>query len=114
MNERQVTRQALNPELTGEVSVYRPLAVSDLSASGARIESGDALRVGSIRAIRLNLGDRTVVLKGRIMHASVRTLDDSAVLYTAGVAFLDVPPPVRRAIEQFLARVDPSAGSDVG
>lgn len=104
MEERRSSRIALTRELTGEVTVYRPLSVSDLSPFGARVESSDALRVGSVRAFRLNLGDQTVVLKGRIAHAQVRTLDTRQVVYTSGVEFLDVTPAARASIEDYLRR----------
>jgi hypothetical protein len=105
MNQRQGTRVPLPNRLSGEVTVYRPLTVSDLSPQGARVETPEPLRVNSVRAFRLNLGEQTVVLKGRICHASVRALDDHVVVYTSGIEFLDVPPMARLAIERFLDRV---------
>jgi hypothetical protein len=104
MNERRTTRTHLTRELTGEVTVYRPLSVSDLSPEGARVETSDALRVGSTRTFRLNLGDQTVLLKGRIAHAEVRTLDTRQVVYTSGVEFVDVSPVARAGIEDYLRR----------
>lgn len=116
MDERRTTRTNLTRELTGEVTVYRPLSVSDLSAEGARVETSDAMRVGSIRAFRLNLGDQTVVLKGRIAHAQVRTLDTQQVVYTSGVEFVDVSPVARAGIEDYLRRsgLDPAGGASDG
>ena len=105
MDQRQRLRIPLPNALTGEVTVYRPLTVSDLSPQGARVETPEPLRVNSVRAFRLNLGDQTVVLKGRVCHATVRALDDDRVVYTSGVEFLEVPPPARFAIERFLERV---------
>jgi hypothetical protein len=105
MDQRQRHRILLPNGLSGEVTVYRPLTVSDLSPIGARVETPEPLRVNSVRAFRLNLGEQTVVLKGRVCHASVRTLDDQLVVYTSGIEFLDVPPLARMAIERFLDRV---------
>jgi len=105
MDQRQRLRIVLPNGLTGEVTVYRPLTVSDLSAHGARVETPEPLRVNSVRAFRFNLGDQTVVLKGRVCHASVRALDDERVVYTSGIEFLDVPMMARLAIERFLDRV---------
>lgn len=105
MDQRQRPRTVLPNGLSGEVTVYRPLTVSDLSPLGVRVETPEPLRVNSVRAFRLNLGEQTVVLKGRVCHASVRTLDDQLVVYTSGIEFLDVPPPARVAIERFLDRV---------
>ena len=105
MDQRQRLRIPLPNALTGEVTVYRPLTVSDLSPHGARVETPEPLRVNSVRAFRLNLGEQTVVLKGRVCHASVRALDDQRVVYTSGIEFLDVAPQPRMAIERFLERV---------
>ena len=105
MDQRQRPRTPIPNGLTGEVTVYRPLSVTDLSPLGARVDTPEPLRVNSVRAFRLNLGEQTVVLKGRVAHASVRTLDDHLVVYTSGIEFLDVPPMARLAIERFLDRV---------
>jgi hypothetical protein len=105
MDQRQRPRIPVTNGLSGEVTVYRPLSVTDLSALGARVETPEPLRVNSVRAVRLNLGDQTVVLKGRVCHASVRALDDHLVVYTSGIEFVDVPPLARMAIERFLERV---------
>ena len=105
MNQRQRTRVPLPNGLSGEVTVYRPLTVSDLSPHGARVETPEPLRVYSVRAFRFNLGEQTVVLKGRVCHASVHALDDQTVVYTSGVEFLEVPRMTQVAIERFLDRV---------
>lgn len=104
MDHRQHLRQPLVTGLSGEVTVYRPLSVSELSPRGARVETGHALRINSVRAFRLNLGEQTVVLKGRVAHAAVHTLDGEVVIYTSGIEFLDVTPSSRAAIERFLER----------
>lgn len=116
MNERRSNRQHLPQELAGEVTVYRPLSVSDLSTHGARVETADALRIGSIRAFRLHLGDQTVVLKGRIAHAQVRTLDTQQVVYTSGVEFVDLTAAAQAGIEGYLRRTGRTTlrGEDVG
>lgn len=112
MEPRYRPRLPLPNGLSGEVTVYRPLSVSDLSPVGARVETGEPLRVNSVRAFRLNLGDQTIVLKGRVAHASVRTLDDREVVYTSGIEFLDVPPAARAAIQRFLDRVEGAYGPE--
>ncbi len=104
MDQRQRQRLPLPTRLSGEVTVYRPLTVTDLSLVGARVETPEPLRVSSVRAFRLNLGEQTIVLKGRVCHASVRALGDDLVVYTSGIEFLDVAPMARLAIERFLER----------
>jgi hypothetical protein len=107
MDERRAPRTQLHRALTGEVTVYRPLLVSDLSSGGARVETDVALRVNSIRVFRLNFGDQTVVVQGRITHARVRRLDDATVAYTSGVEFVGVQPSVRETIDRFLVHATP-------
>ena len=103
--QRQRPRVPLPQGLSGEVTVYRPITVTDLSLQGARVDTPEPLRVDSIRAFRLNLGEQTIVLKGRVVHASVRTLDDHLVIYSSGIEFLDVSPQAQIALERFLERV---------
>ena len=103
--QRQRHLVPLPQGLSGEVTVYRPITVTDLSLSGARVDTPEPLRVDSIRAFRLNLGEQTIVLKGRVAHASVRTLDDHMVIYSSGIEFLDVSPQAQLALERFLDRV---------
>ena len=105
MDHRLRPRIPLPTALSGEVTVYRPLAVTDLSAEGARVDTPEPLRVNSVRAFRLNLGEQTVVLKGRVAHATVRALDDGVVVYSSGIEFLDMTPQARVAIERYLERV---------
>lgn len=104
MTERRTTRITPSRPLSGEVTIYRRLVVSDLSSDGARVETTDILRIGSLRAFRLNLGDQTVIVTGRVAHARVHEADDAHVIYTSGIEFVDVTPAVRGAIEDYLGR----------
>jgi hypothetical protein len=105
MDQRQRPRISLPQAITGEVTVYRSVSVSELSLEGARLETPEPLRVNSIRAVRLSLGDQPLVVKARVCHASVRALHDDVVVYTSGVEFLDLTPAARLAIEGYLKRV---------
>lgn len=111
MDQRQRHRTPLASRLSGEVTVYRALTVTDLSLHGARVETPEPLRVNSVRAFRLNLGEQTIVLKGRVCHASIRALDDDLVVYTSGIEFLDVPAFAEMAIARFLERSSGAAVS---
>jgi hypothetical protein len=105
MDHRQRPRIPLSTGLSGEVTVYRALTVTDLSAEGARVDTPEPLRVNSVRAFRLNLGEQTVILKGRVAHASVRAVQGGVVVYTSGIEFLEITPQTRLAIERYLERV---------
>lgn len=114
MDQRQRPRIPLPNRLSGEVTVYRPLTVTDISLLGARVETPEPLRGNSVRAFRLNLGEQTIVLKGRVCHASVRALDDALVVYTSGIEFLDVAPMARLALKRFLERSDAIISAEHG
>ena len=79
-----------------------PLAivVRDISARGALIETSFPLRPDALHDLRLSLGIRTVVLKGRIAHC--RGGDAEPRVYVSGVEFTDAPEHVDRVINAFV------------
>ena len=71
MDQRQRPRVPLSGSLEGEVTVYRPLTVADLSVRGARVKTTEPLRVDSVRAFRLTLGEHTGGLVLAAEHGEV-------------------------------------------
>ncbi len=51
---------------------------------------------------RLSLGERSVVVKGRIAHCHIGELRDGIVLYRTGVEFIEVSDYVQAAIGEFV------------
>ena len=60
-------------DLRGEVMVYQPMAIRELSDSGAQVETSFPLQLDSLHDVRLELGDASVVVKGRVVHCSIWT-----------------------------------------
>ena len=97
--------------LEGEVMVFQPMTVLDISVGGAQIETAFALQLDSLHDFRLTLGNRSIVVKGRIAHCHIGQLTDVTALYRTGVEFVDLTEHARNAIGHFVAATKYSQGS---
>ncbi|HET7221260.1 MAG TPA: PilZ domain-containing protein [Vicinamibacterales bacterium] len=88
--------------LEGAVMVFQPMIISDISHTGAQIETSFPLQLDSLHDFRLSLGDRSVVVKGRIAHCHVGELRNDGTVYRTGVEFVEPSEPVRHAIGDFV------------
>ncbi len=102
MAKRDAERVSISGEVTGEVTVYEPMTILDLSELGAQIETPFPLHLDSLHEFRLTLGTRSVIVKGRIVHSQIAELSDGAVLYRTGVEFIEPSDHVMLAIHAFI------------
>lgn len=89
----------------GEVTIYHSLEIRQLSAGGALIEIGVPLQLDSLHDFRLTLGDRSVVVKGRVVHSHIARVSSDRLTYRTGVEFVEVAPQVARALAAFIDAV---------
>jgi hypothetical protein len=89
-------------EVRGEVTVFQPMTILDLSHGGAQIETAFPLHLDSLHDFRLSLGDRSVVIKGRIAHCKIGDLDGEGVRYRSGIEFVEPSEHARAAIREFV------------
>lgn len=101
-DKRDRERVPLDGQVRGEVMVFQPMTVLDLSVGGAQIETSFALQLDSLHDFRLSLGDRSVIVKGRVAHCHIGELTDVAALYRSGLEFVDVSEHARHAITDFI------------
>lgn len=101
-NTRDGERVPTPGQLTGEVTVYEPVTILDLSDRGALVETQFALHLDSLHEFRLSLGNRSVVVKGRIAHCQIGELHEGTVLYRTGVEFIEPSDHVLSAIHSFV------------
>lgn len=101
-NKRDTERVPVPAPLSGEVKVYQPMTILDISKAGALIETPFALQLDSLHDFRLSLGERSIVLKGRIAHCHIGELKEGVVLYRAGVEFVETSNIVQSAISHFV------------
>ena len=95
-------RVAVPTPLSGEVKVYQPMTILDISRGGAQIETPFALQLDSLHDFRLSLGDQSIVVKGRIAHCQIGELKEGIVLYRTGVEFIEMSGHVQSAIALFV------------
>jgi c-di-GMP-binding flagellar brake protein YcgR len=88
--------------LHGEVMVYQPSAVCQMSHGGMQVETGFPLQLDSLHDFRLTLGERSVVVKGRIAHSRISDVDQDIVTYRSGVEFIEMSERVSEAIQHFV------------
>jgi hypothetical protein len=101
--KRDRERVPLEGQVKGEVMVFQPMTILDISLGGAQIETGFALQLDSLHDFRLTLGDRSVVVKGRIAHCHIGELTEVAALYRTGVEFVTMSEHARNAIADFVS-----------
>ncbi|MGH9887899.1 MAG: PilZ domain-containing protein, partial [bacterium] len=92
-------------DLHGEVMVFQPMAIKEISRAGAQVETGFPLQLDSLHEFRLTLGDQSVVVKGRVVHCSISDVDQDVVLYKAGVEFVEPVERIASAITDFIDAV---------
>jgi hypothetical protein len=102
-NKRDSDRIELLGGFTGEVMVFQPLVLRQLSPGGMQIETAFPLQLDSLHDFRLTLsGGRSVVVKGRVAHARISDVDQDVVRYRSGVEFVEPSDRVTAVIADFI------------
>jgi hypothetical protein len=91
--------------LPGDMMVTHQIAIKELSQGGALIETGFPLHLDSIHDFRLTLGDRSVIVKGRVAHCHISDVDQELVVYRSGIDFVEVSEHVSDVISDFMAAI---------
>ena len=104
-DKREAERVPILGEVRGDMKVFQPMHVRDISKTGVTVETPFPLHLDSLFDIRLTLGDTPVVVKGRVIHSRISDIDQHAVVYRAGLELVDPSPSASRAIEEFLGTV---------
>jgi len=99
---RDTERIPILGELHGEVMVFQPTVIKEISRGGAQVETLFPLHVDSLHQFRLSLGDRSVVVKGRIAHCSIRDVDQEVITYRSGIEFVELSDRVFEVIADFI------------
>ena len=91
--------------LHGEVMVFQPMAIREISRGGAQIETAFPLQLDSLHDFRLTLGERSVVVKGRVAHCRISDVDQELVTYRSGIEFVEASERIISVIADFLGAV---------
>lgn len=101
-DKRDTERVTILGELHGEVMVFQPVAIKQISRGGAQVESVFPLQLDSLHEFRLTLGGQSVVVKGRVAHCTITDVEQEAVVYLSGIEFVEPSELVSDAISQFI------------
>ena len=105
MDKRDGERVPILGELHGEIMVFQPMQIKEISRGGATVETRTPLHLNSLHDLRLTLGDRSVIVKGRVVHSRISDVDQDIVTYRTGMEFVEPSERVRTVIDQFLDSV---------
>ena len=102
MDKRSGERMAILGQLQGEIMVFQPMVVVEVSRTGATVDTRFPLQVDSLHDLRLTLPTGPVVVKARIAHSHISDVDQEIVTYRSGMEFVDIGDRVYVAISAFL------------
>jgi hypothetical protein len=96
--QRDSDRIPILGTLQGEVKVYQPTTVHQVSLGGMQVETAFPLHLDSLYDFRLTLRERSIVIKGRVAHSRIIDVDQDIVMYRSGIEFIEPSEPVLQAI----------------
>ena len=100
--KRDNERLPVPGQITGEITVFQPIVILDISERGAQVETPFKLQLDSLHDFRIGLGQRSVVVKGRIAYCQIGELSEGTVLYRSGVEFVEPSHHAQNAIVAFV------------
>jgi len=103
--QRDRERVEILGELHGEIMVFQPLSIKEISRGGCLVETSFPLHLNSLHDIRLTLGEQSVVLKGRVAHCHISDVEQEIVLYRSGVEFIEPSDRIRGVIVEFIEAI---------
>ncbi len=107
-DKRDADRIPILGQLHGEMMIFQPMVVREIGRAGATVETAYPLQINSLHELRLTLGDRSVVVKGRVAHSRISDVDQEIVTYRSGMEFVEMSDRVEAAIGAFLEAVKTS------
>jgi hypothetical protein len=103
--KRDRDRVEILGELHGEVMIFQPLSIREISHGGCLVETAFQLHLNSLHDIRLTLGDKSVVLKGRVAHCRISDVEQEIVHYRSGVEFIEPSERITSVIKEFIEAI---------
>jgi hypothetical protein len=104
-DQRDNERIEILGELNGEVMVFQPMTIKEIGRGGAQVETAYPLQLDSLHDFRLLLGDRTIVIKGRVVHCRISDVEQEGVRYRSGIEFVEPSDRVFTAIRDFIEAI---------
>lgn len=105
MDKRAAERVPILGHLQGEIMVFQPMVITEIGRSGATVETPFPLQLDSLHDLRLTLGTKSVIVKGRVVHSRISDVDQDIVRYRNGMEFVEVSERVKSAVAEFLQTI---------
>jgi len=112
--KRDADRLDLAGDLHGEVMVFQPMTVREIARGGVKVETTFPLQVNSLHELRLTLGSRSVVVRGRVAHCSISDVDQEQVVYQSGLEFIEPSDHADSVIAGFVDAVQAARAGSTG
>ena len=103
--KRESERIPIPGDLRGEVMVFQPMTIREMSHGGAQVETAFPLQLNSLHDFRLALGDRSIIVKGRVAHCHISNIEEEMVLYLSGIEFIETSDRVTSTIAAFIEAI---------
>jgi hypothetical protein len=103
--KRDKERIEILGELHGEVMIFQPLSIKEISNGGCLVETAFQLHLNSLHDVRLTLGERSIVMKGRVAHCHISDVDQEIVTYRSGIEFIEPNDRIRDVIKEFIEAI---------
>ena len=101
--KRDTRRIELLGGFSGEVMVFQPMLIREISMGGVQIETAFPLQLDSLHDFRLTLSEgRSVVIKGRVAHSHISDVDQDIIRYRSGIEFIEPSERVTLVIAEFM------------
>ena len=104
-DKRDAERVPILGELQGEIMVFQPMLIRDISKGGVTVETRFPLHLDSLHDLRLTLVKKSVVVKARVADSKISDVDQDIVTYRSGLEFVGASGRVIDAIREFLMTV---------
>ena len=105
MDKRSGERMAILGQLQGEIMVFQPMVVVEVSRTGATVDTRFPLQVDSLHDLRLTLPTGPVVVKARIAHSHISDVDQEIVTYRSGMEFIEPTEHAKAAVAEFIEQI---------
>ena len=104
-DRRGAERVPILGELQGEIMVFQPMLIRDISRDGVTLETRFPLHLDSLHDLRLTLANKSIVVKGRVADSKISDVDQEIVTYRSGLEFVGASGRVIDAIREFVTTV---------
>ena len=101
-DKRDSERIPILGDLHGEVMVFQPMTIKEISRGGAQIETGFPLQLDSLHDFRLTLDAQSVIVKARVAHCRIADIEHEQVHYRSGIEFIEMSERVAAAVVEFI------------